>query len=204
MVTTTHMLVAAFATTRPRMRGWMIFLGWFGGLFPDLPMFLMVGASRMMDSNVALWRQPDGLYWIDPWKTMTDLSHSLPIWTVLALTGWLMWRRGGAKLAVGGQALLVFSAGAFLHAVGDFFVHTNDAHAQLLPFTDWRFHSPVSYYQSQHFGREFAFFELAFCLFAAFWLIRTFRSWTVRGLTVLMVVPVLLHTGLVGFHRFPV
>lgn len=203
MVTTTHMLVAAFATTRPRMRGWMIFLGWFGGFFPDLPMFVMVGASKMMAGPINLWRQPDGLYWTDPWKTIIDYTHNIPIWMALTLAGWLMLRRGADKIAVTGQAFLVFGASALLHAVCDFFVHTTDAHAQFRPFTDWRFHSPVSYYQPQHFGREFAVFELAFCVFAAIWLFRSFRSWTVRGLAILMVLPVLLHTGLVGFHAFP-
>ena len=203
MVTTTHMLMAAFATTRPRMRAWMVFLGWFGGFFPDMPMFLMVGASRMMDGPVNLWREPDGLYWTDPWKTITDLGHSLPIWTALCLLGWLMWQRGRDKISVAGQALLVFSAGALIHSIVDFFVHTDDAHAQLLPFTDWRFHSPVSYYQPQHFGREVTFIELGFCVFATWWMFRHFRSWTVRGLSVLMIVPALLHTGLVGFHGGP-
>jgi hypothetical protein len=197
------MLVAAFATTRPHMRNWMIFLGWFGGLFPDLPMFLMVGASKMQGS-VNLWRQPDGLYWSGPWQMVIDYAHSLPVWTVLALAGWLMWRRGTDGMAGAGQGLLIFSAGAWLHSISDFLVHTTDAHAHFLPFTNWRFISPVSYYQPQHFGREFSFFELVFCVFAAFWIFRTFRSWTVRSLAVLMVLPVILHTGFVAFRGFPV
>lgn len=203
MVTTTHMLIAAFAATRPRMPGWMVFLGWFGGFFPDLPMFLMVGMSRMMEGPVNLWRQPDGLYWIDPWRTMTGLTHSLPVWTALVLAGWFMMRRGAGRMVLAGQALLVFSAGALLHAVADFFVHTHDAHAQLLPFSDWRFHSPVSYYQASHFGREFSVVELAFCLVAGWALFRAFKSWTVRTMVVLMVVPVVLHTGAVAFRAFP-
>ena len=203
MVTTTHMLMAAFATTRPRMKGWMVFLGWFGGFFPDFPMFLMVGMSRMMVGPVNLWRQPDGLYWTDPWRTMTGLSHSLPIWTALALCGWLVMRRATGRLALAGQAVLVFSAGALLHAVCDFFVHTDDAHAQLLPFSDWRFHSPVSYYQAAHFGREFSVLELGFCLIAGWIVFRAFSSWTVRTLVIVMVVPVLLHTGLIAFRAFP-
>ena len=200
MVTSTHMLMAAFATTRPRMRAWMIALGWFGGLFPDLPMFAMVGASRLMEPPVNLWRHPDGLYWTDPWKAATDLGHSLPLWAALVLAGFLLWRRANGRLVLTGQVLVVFSAGALLHAIVDFFVHTDDAHAQFAPFSDWRFHSPVSYYQSDHFGREVSMLELGFCLFAAVFLIRQFRSWTVRGLCVLMLVPVLFHTGLIAFH----
>ncbi len=203
MVTTTHMLMAAFATTRPRMPGWMVSLGWFGGFFSDFPMFLMVGMSRMMDGPVNLWRQPDGLYWTDPWRTMTGLTHSLPIWTALTLVGWFAMRRGAGGMVTAGQALLVFSAGALLHAISDFFVHTHDAHAQLLPISDWRFHSPVSYYQASHFGREFSVVELVFCLVAGWILIRAFKSWTVRAMVVLMVVPVLLHTGMIALRAFP-
>ena len=204
MITTSHMLMAAFATTRPRMRAWMIFVGWFGGLFPDLPMFAMVGASRMMDGKVNLWRQPDGLYWTDPWRTLTDLCHSIPIWTVLALAGLLGWRRGGPRLALAGQALLVFAAGAFIHSLADLLVHTQDAHAHFLPLSDWRFHSPVSYYQRDHFGREFSVLELGLALVATWFLFRWFRSWTVRIVTVLTLVPVILHTGAILMRGFPV
>ena len=204
MITTSHMLMAAFATTRPRMRAWMVFTGWFGGLFPDLPMFAMVGASRMMDAPVNLWRQPDGLYWNDPWRTLTDLTHSIPIWVVLALIGWFGWRRGGPRLALAGQALLIFAAAALLHSVADLLVHTNDAHAHFLPLSDWGFHSPVSYYQRDHFGREFSMLELGFALVATWFLFRWFRSWTVRSVTVLTLVPVVLHTGAIILRGLPV
>ena len=203
MVTTTHMLMAAFATTRPKMRPWIVFLGWLGGLFPDVPMFVMVGMARMAESPVNLWRQPDGLYWVDPWRTLTGLTHSIPIWTILVLAGWFGWRRGGGWLATAGLAVLVFSAGALLHSVADLLVHTHDAHQHFLPFSNWVFHSPVSYYQRDHFGREFSVFELVFALTAAVFLFRWFRSWTVRIVTVLTLVPVVLHTGVVLLRGIP-
>lgn len=203
MITTSHMLMAAFATTRPRMRGFVILLGWLGGFFPDLPMFAMVGVSRLSESPVNLWRQPDGLYWNDPWRTLTDLSHSVPIWAVLVLLGWAGWRWAGPRLALAGLALLVFSAGALIHSVADLLVHTYDAHAHFLPLSDWVFHSPVSYYQRDHFGREFSLFELGFALVAAWFLFCWFRSWTIRIATVLMVVPVVLHTGAILLRGVP-
>ena len=203
MITTSHMLMGAFATTRPRMRGFVVFLGWLGGFFPDLPMFVMVGVARMAESPVNLWRQPDGLYWNDPWRTLTDLSHSVPIWAVLLVLGWAGWRWAGPRLALAGLALLVFSASALIHSLADLVVHTHDAHAHFLPLSDWVFHSPVSYYQRDHFGREFSLFELGFALVAAWFLFRWFRSWTVRIATVLMVVPVVLHTGAILLRGLP-
>ncbi|MBU1173903.1 MAG: hypothetical protein KKH72_00760 [Alphaproteobacteria bacterium] len=203
MVTTTHMLMAAFVTTRPRMRAWMVFLGWFGGFFPDLPMFVMVGMARLLESPVNLWRQPDGLYWLDPWRTLTGLSHSIPIWAALALVGWAGWQLGKGRVTVAGLAMLVFSAGALIHSVADLLVHTHDAHSHFLPLSDFVFHSPVSYYQRDHFGREFSVFELGFCLVAGWFMFRWFRSWTLRALTVLMVMPVALHTGAILMRGVP-
>lgn len=202
MITTTHMLISAMATTRPRMRGWMITLGWLGGLVPDLSMFAMVGMSRfMMEEGVSLWRQPDGLYWNAPWRPMSDLLHSMPIWGLLALIGWLVWRRSSGRWAIAGQALLVVSAGAFLHALGDFFTHTDDAHAHFVPLTDWRFSSPVSYYRSSHFGREFSMVELVFVAFAVWWMFTRFKQWSVRIITILVTLPFLMRLG-VMFYRW--
>lgn len=204
MVTTTHMLMAAFATTRPKMRGWMIALGWFGGLFPDLGMFVMVGYARMAMPSANLWREPDGLYWTDPWRTLVDVSHSIPVWAVLAIVGLVVWRRVGTGwIANAGLAVLIFGTGALLHSVADLLVHNHDAHRHFLPLFDWVFHSPVSYYERDHFGREFSVFELGFCLVAAVLMFRWFRSWTVRGLTVITVLPALLHTGMILSRGFP-
>lgn len=193
MMTTSHMLMAAGATTRPGMRGWLITLGWLGGFVPDSSMFAMVAAARMnLTPTSNLWRRPDGLYWVDPWATLSDLLHSIPIWGAVLLLGLLLWRLAGGKWATAGLACIVFGAGALLHSIADLLTHTNDAHAHFLPFSDWRFSSPVSYYQRAHYGEIFRIFEMTLDAALAIYLVVRFKQWSVRILAVLLAVPALL------------
>lgn len=200
MITTSHILMAAVATTRAGMLPWLITLGWLGGAFPDVPMFMMVAASRMgLTSTTNLWRQPDGLYWNDPWLTLTDLSHSIPIWGALALLGYVLWRRSNGVWVNVGLAFVVFSSGALIHSFADMLTHVNDGHAHFSPFSDWRFVSPVSYWQRAHYGKEFGIFEMFLNVGFAAYLIWQFKRWPVRILAVLMAVPPLIMSVVARF-----
>lgn len=193
MITTSHILMGAVVTTRANMRPWLIALGWLGGGFPDTSMFIMVAASRMgLAGSSNLWRKPDGLYWNEPWSTLTDMLHSIPIWGAIALLGYLLWRRTSGLWVNVGLALLVFSTGAFLHSIADMLTHTNDAHAHFLPLSDWHFNSPVSYWQRDHYGREFGIFEIFLNVGIVGYLIWQFKQWPVRIIAVLMALPPML------------
>lgn len=145
-----------------------------------------------MAGSSNLWRRPDGLYWNDPWLTLTDVLHSIPIWGVLALLGYLLWRRASGTWVTFGLAVLVFSAGALIHSIADMFTHATDAHAHFLPLSDWRYNSPVSYWQRSHYGREFGIFEMLLNTSIAGYLIWQFKQLPVRILAVLMALPPLL------------
>lgn len=200
MITTSHILMAAVATTRVGMRPWLITLGWLGGGFPDVSMFIMVAASRMgLTSSSNLWRQPDGLYWNEPWSTAADLLHSIPIWGALALLGFVLWRRTSGAWANIGLAFLVFSVGACIHSFADMLTHTNDAHAHLLPLSDWRFISPVSYWQRSHYGEQFGIFEMFLNAGFAGYLIWQFKRWSIGILAVLMAAPPLIMSAVARF-----
>lgn len=75
------------------------------------------------------------------------LSNSAPIYVTLAIIGWFT-----SKKKYGGL-LLFFALAALIHIAGDFPVHAEDAHQHFWPFSTWRFHSPVSYWDVQHYGR---------------------------------------------------
>ena len=49
--------------------------------------------------------------------------------------------------------LLAFTAAALLHIATDFMMHHDDARAHFWPFSDWRFASPISYWDSEHHAR---------------------------------------------------
>jgi hypothetical protein len=188
MLTTSHTLMAAVATTRPGMRAWLITVGWLGGFFPDVSMFLMVGASRAGMTGQNVWRAPDGLYWVDPWLSLSDYSHSIPIWALVVLSGYIAMRRGSGTLATVGLAAVVFGCGALLHSVVDLLTHTDDAHAHFRPLTDWRFIDGISYYRTPWFRT----FETLLGVAMAAYLIWRFKQWPVRILAFLMAAPPLL------------
>lgn len=186
MLTTTHMLLGAAVTTRPRFRPWQITLGWLGGFTPDASVFLMVGASRVgMTGTGDMWRQPDGLYWQEPWQTLSAISNSMPLWVLLILAG-LAVMRFLPRFRPLGLGLVIFAGAALLHVLCDFPVHTDDAHVHFWPFSDWRFHSPVSYYQTSHYGGQFRIFEMLLDAGVAVYLAVRFPQWPVRILAVLL------------------
>lgn len=186
MLTTTHALIGAAISTRPRFRPWQITLGWLGGFFPDASVFLMVGMARMSAPGAGgLWRQPDGMYWQQPWQTLSAISNSIPLWAAMCVVGFLLFKKV-ERLKGLGLGLLIFGSAALAHVLCDFPVHTDDAHVHFWPFSDWRFHSPISYYQRDHFGGEFSIFEMALNLGLVVYLVTHFRQWPVRILAVLL------------------
>ena len=58
-----------------------------------------------------------------------------------------------------------------LGIVADFFTHNNDAHMQLWPLTRWKFISPVSYYDPDHYGAimQLVEFGLIILMLALLW-----------------------------------
>lgn len=192
MLTTTHMLLGAAISTRPHFRGWQIAMGWLGGLAPDASVVLMVIASRTTGAGGGdLWDKPTGLYWQEPWQTFSAISNSMPMWAVLAVCGYLLYRFADKAKPIW-LGVTIFCVAALVHTICDFPVHTDDAHVHFWPLTDWRFHSPVSYYQSSHFGDIVRPIEALVDVVLAAFLVWRFRQWTVRIFAVLFAAPPVL------------
>ena len=142
MMTQTHMLIGAALFARPGAR-WAGPAALAGALAPDLDVALMWIAERIGGaSSCVIFRDR---FWESPWVETQAVSNSALLWALIALAGFLTRDRG--------VALLAFGASGFLHVCGDFLLHADDARAHLQPFTDWRFHSPVSYWDPRYFGR---------------------------------------------------
>jgi hypothetical protein len=47
----------------------------------------------------------------------------------------------------------LFFARLLLHTFADLLLHREDAHRHFFPFADWRFLSPVSYWDPNHYGQ---------------------------------------------------
>ena len=125
-----------------------------GAVIPDLPMFGFYAYQKWMGRpEQEIWGK---LYFDPSWQLFFDIFNSIPLFLILLLTCYLTGFRVGVLLA--GSALL--------HLACDFPVHHDDAHRHFLPLTNWRFASPVSYWDPRHFGVYFAIGELLFAISA--------------------------------------
>ena len=152
MNTPTHMLTAAALLTKSgdQRRNWVVLAG---ALVPDLSIFALVGWARLVENlpHRQIWSET---YWQEPWQTFSAISNSFVIWVCVALLAyWFGWR------------IVMFLACAVLvHLSLDFPFHAADAHKHFWPLTDWRFHSPLSYWNDHHHARWVGVLELGLVL----------------------------------------
>jgi len=215
MLTTTHILVAGALMARPEQTKKQNLLAFFAGFVPDMSVFVMVLISRIPGLGVDnMWREPDGLYWQEPWQFFSALSNSIPIYFGLLVVAYFMMKRAGGfmmKRAGGWKdlwlVLLIFAGAGLSHVAIDFLVHADDAHKHLWPLTEWRFHSPISYWQDDHHGRLVGVIEAVGAIGLALLLWRRFSSkWARAGFVALalpsaasLVFLVIVMTNLVKF-----
>lgn len=184
MMSQTHLLIGAAAFTRQgqTLRNCAVLVG---AMIPDVSMYLLYGMSRMDGvPSQQFWRV---LYWQDPSQFYNAISNSFPLFGALLLAGVLMQRANLSIMIENiGYVLAAFALGALLHLSFDFPVHANDAHRHFWPFTDWRFFSPLSYWDSRHFADYVRVAEAVIGIVSAIILIRRFKNIWVRIITVLM------------------
>ncbi len=158
MFTQTHLLVGAAAFARPGAR--VIALAWLiGAVLPDADVWAMFVIERLRGaSSCEIFHYR---YWEAPWTTVQMIVNSIPLWLVLLGVGLALGQIARGRLRGAGVWLSVFSGSALLHVLADFLLHHEDARAQWMPFSDWVFRSPVSYWDPDHFGHLFMPFEIA-------------------------------------------
>ena len=128
-----------------------------------------------------IWRQ---LYWQEPWQTFGAISNSIPLFVGLLVLG--IWRS---------RALNLLAIAALLHLGIDFLTHASDAHKHFWPLMEWRFHSPISYWEQDYYASFVAVFEAFLGLACIVLLWRRHRTIFIRiilGLTGItyLIVPV--------------
>jgi len=156
-----------------------------GALIPDLPIFVFYGYQKLYlgRSEEAIWGE---IYFEPFWQGFVDLFNSLPLVAVALAVAWAAGRRG----------IFFGSASAGLHLAADFPLHTSDAHAHFWPFVDWKFRSPVSYWDPAAHGDIFTLFETGMVVALGWVLLRRYESnWGRAGVGLL----VSAHAVLWGF-----
>ncbi len=198
----THLLIAATLIAEPgQPRRNMAALA--GAFAPDAAIYgLWIWSKVQGIPESTIWGE---LYWRQPWQTYTALGNSLPVYAAILLAG-LMAARGTTaagpqmpspaptiadrwRAFVRSQPLIVvFALAALTHLAGDFPVHVDDAHAHIWPLSDWRFQSPVSYWNPRHYGNWFSLFEICLGISLSIILFRRFHALWVRGLMAFAIV----------------
>ncbi len=125
-----------------------------GAVLPDVPIFLLYARERLRGTA------PDDI-WTGPyqerfWQNLIHGMHSIPLAALGIALG----------LLLAEPLLAAFFASILLHALCDFPLHAIDAHRQLLPFSQYRFISPISYWDVRYHARIVALGELGL-VFAA-------------------------------------
>jgi membrane-bound metal-dependent hydrolase YbcI (DUF457 family) len=173
MNTQTHIIICAALFGRPMPK--LAWAGVVGGLVPDLPMYAIIVGLRLSGHSLSeIFGQ---LYWEHWWQVANAIGHNFWMWGIVLASGLFAARRG---LQVG-RVAAALGGSALLHSAIDFLCHRNDGHMHFWPVSEWRFRSPVSYWDPAHFGIPFSLFEAALgaLLVALLW--RRYSNRLVRG-----------------------
>lgn len=156
-----------------------------GALLPDAMMFVFYGYQKLVAGlpEAAIW---SAAYFDPVWQGVFDAFNSFPLILALGLAG--LWLRSAFVEAL--------AASMFLHCLLDFPLHNDDAHRHFFPLTDWRFESPVSYWDARFYGDVFLVVECGIVVLAvaAVW-----RSAKPRWVKSVAVATGGIYAGFLGF-----
>lgn len=140
-----------------------------GAVLPDAPIMFFYAVEKLLNHvpEAVIWTER---YYHAGWQNLIDTFHSLPL--LIAGIGFAWMARSKVGL------LILGSMG--LHVLEDLPLHHDDAHRHLYPFSDWRFHSPVSYWDPSHYGTIVSQLEIAVVIIGTLVLLRRYRTWTGR------------------------
>ncbi len=157
MNTQSHILMGAvlFGGKVPR-KAWAAAAG---GFLPDVPMLAIVAVLRL--SGYGFQDIFGRLYWSHWWQVANATGHNILLWALVIGVSQNLKTSAIPRVAAWASLALAFAAAALVHSCIDFLVHREDAHMHFWPFSEWRFVSPVSYWDRNHYGGAFSLFEAA-------------------------------------------
>jgi hypothetical protein len=146
-----------------------------GGILPDIPIFLFYFWAKYIA------RLPESTIWSKTYfepavQNIVALFHSIP----LAAIGWLI------AYYFGWQSVQILCLSAILHSLGDLPVHNDDAHRHFFPFSNYRFISPISYWDRNHYGTIVSFVEMLLVLLSSYHVFGWINSYVGKGLLILV------------------
>jgi len=182
MNTPAHAIFNLALLGRKNKPQWNPLIIW-GALIPDLAMFVFYLWLRFATDipEGQIWRVE---YYRPFWQTLFDWFNSIPL-AVLGV---------GVMLYAQQAGLALLFASILLHCLGDLPLHHDDGHRHFLPFSNFRFESPVSYWDPAHYGGIFGPIEMVLMAIASVYVFRRVRSrWTKGLLLVANLLPPLVY-----------
>ena len=185
----THTLLALALLSKKgdKRRNWAVVLG---SIIPDAAIYLWAPYQRFVNgvSGEQMWRE---LYFAPPMQNLIAYFNSVPIYGALAVLGYVM------RAKTWGKLMLFFALAALIHMATDLPVHNHDAYRHFWPFSDWRFISPLSYYERDHHAGWVSLIEAGLAIISIIVLWRRFPKLWVKvtlGLLALLYIalPILL------------
>ena len=142
-----------------------------GSLLPDLPIFIFYFMERFVLGvpEREIWSLS---YYLAEWQYFIDLFNSVPM---IIFGGIVAWH-------IKARAFVFLCASMLIHVALDFPLHHNDAHRHFLPFSDWRFESPLSYWESAYYGTLIGWVEFALVILGCIILYQRFSTLMARRL----------------------
>ena len=156
-----------------------------GGFLPDASLYLMASWHLLILETPG--RVVFGeLYFSDLWQQIFAVDNSFILWGIaLAIAVWV---KSAWAVALTGAALL--------HLAFDFPLHADDARMHFWPLTDWKFISPVSYWEGSRGGDIVGLFETGLVILLTGFLVWRFRGSIWRfvflGIAALQIAPFLI------------
>jgi len=150
-------------------------------MVPDAAIYLWAPYQILVNKvdGRTLWNE---LYFQPSMQNLIAYFNSIPIYAALAITGYVM------REKIWGKMLLFFALAALTHMATDLPVHNHDAYRHFWPISDWRFISPLSYYEVDHHGKWVSFFEAIIALTCIHVLWRRFPKLWIKAIISLLTV----------------
>ncbi len=184
MNTPAHLIFGAAAFGKPGQAQvtWAAILG---SIAPDLSLYVMATWSIFIagtDPSIVFGEY----YYSTNWQRVFAVDNSFVLWGLgFALAFWAQ------------KPVLITFAGAWLlHLAFDFPLHNHDARMHFWPLTDWRFVSPLSYWDSRFHANIVSRMELIVTFSLAVLLLIRFQRIPARLLILLAVLAELSVTGM--------
>lgn len=158
-----------------------------GAILPDLPIFIFYGVSKLIHKlpENEIW----GKAYYEPfWQALVALFHSFPL-AGMGLIACLYWKW---------ETGMIFCTSLIFHSLLDFPVHNDDAHRHFFPFSNYRFISPLSYWDGAHYGKIVALTEVLLVLAVTPLALSLLKSGISKG--IIFIIDLLYIVGYIRFY----